>query len=1012
MFSVPKAEKTKRKAKPKKKAWFLNIIPHILHRSQGSDGHMSKAGETKNRILEALRERNKTLTELSNELGLSPATVSEHIRDLISSNEIREVDDVPRKWKYYQLPNDVESDRSGGYYRGRDYQAMTSKTRGIMIPIGIVLAIAVVGYLSYSLYQSFTAKPYAMALSCVATPGYNCSGSTAGTSGQLSLTVGGFNQSIQLNGIGCSYGSEPPTHFTPVSAYIPQGGQAQLNFTCQGASGLQSSSTPLHVWINYTSNGAAGVAEIATVSTQPITATTTVTVPTTTSSTTVPTTTTAPPTVNMCGAEAWISTGGSVTCESFKAVLDGLSQPNQTGVISAEISLYRYNGTLISEVMLSPKKSYSELVDGYWLNVTVNQTLFGPYSYQDKAQIELSAPIIHQPPPASSGCDTLIQVSVGENDICSPFSINLTDITQPNATGVSEADIDVYSGGALTNVTQIAQNRTAIFTVGGKILKVAVTKISSGIYAYQRSAYIYLNVTPVPKPPPPARQCNSLVTIYVSQNTSCSSFMVELTDLGQPNSNGTSPALVNVYYNNVLTNASIIYPKNTGTFTVSGNRLQVFVSNTSAGYFSYQKWARLSLNVTSVIPTPPASGCNAYNKIYIGQNDTCSPFKVELYDLSQPSGNGTSAAILHIYDNGALTNSSPVMYPGQSGTFAISGYSVKIAVNNTFAGIYAYQRWADIYINISQITPPTAPNSSCNAFVTIYIGQNDTCLPFKVELANLGQPNSNGTSPADLDIYNNGAQTNYSIMYPGQSATFVANGNSLTVIINKTFAGMYAYQKWANMYVNVTKLPPPLPSSGCNVIAAVYVGHNDTCSAFNVQLTNLGQPNSNGTSPAQLSIYYQGRLTNSTVMYPSSSPYPGVETQYFVVNYTTIWVGVNKTFTGIYSYQKWAQINATAIGRPPASGATCNSTALVYIGENDTCGKWYAQLIGFGTPNAKGISPADFNVYYNYSLISTTVIFPQSMAVFNASGNIMHLYLNQTAAGHWPYQEWVKMRIP
>ena len=64
---------------------------------------MGKTGDTKKRIYEMLGQRNKTLTDISNELGLAPSTVSQHLQEMLDSGAIRLVEDRPRKWKYYEI---------------------------------------------------------------------------------------------------------------------------------------------------------------------------------------------------------------------------------------------------------------------------------------------------------------------------------------------------------------------------------------------------------------------------------------------------------------------------------------------------------------------------------------------------------------------------------------------------------------------------------------------------------------------------------------------------------------------------------------------------------------------------------------------------------------------------------------------------------------------------------------------------------------------------------------------
>lgn len=60
------------------------------------------AGNTRVRILKSLLKRRKTLTELLQELGLSPSTLKENL-EVISRAELVVQVDEGRKWKYYEL---------------------------------------------------------------------------------------------------------------------------------------------------------------------------------------------------------------------------------------------------------------------------------------------------------------------------------------------------------------------------------------------------------------------------------------------------------------------------------------------------------------------------------------------------------------------------------------------------------------------------------------------------------------------------------------------------------------------------------------------------------------------------------------------------------------------------------------------------------------------------------------------------------------------------------------------
>ncbi|MCL4379208.1 MAG: S-layer protein [Candidatus Marsarchaeota archaeon] len=98
--------------------------------------------------------------------------------------------------------------------------------------------------------------------------------------------------------------------------------------------------------------------------------------------------------------------------------------------------------------------------------------------------------------------------------------------------------------------------------------------------------------------------------------------------------------------------------------------------------------------------------------------------------------------------------------------------------------------------------------SSLSPLKTVYVGQNLTAGPYTVQLTDIGQPNSNGISPAAINLYKNGALTNVTSIMPPSTASFNISGVKVYVKVNQTFAGLYAYQKYAKIqiYSNVFKL--------------------------------------------------------------------------------------------------------------------------------------------------------------------------------------------------------------
>ncbi|MFI5412596.1 MAG: ArsR/SmtB family transcription factor [Candidatus Micrarchaeales archaeon] len=211
---------------------------------------MSKIGETKKRILESLKSKSKTATDLSKELNLALPTVTEHIHALEEMGAIKEIDDIPRKWKYYELnPSYVMEERSFL----RKYS---------MYLVGIAIIAIAIGALYINSNPSY--KP-AIAAGCVPVSGYTCSSIQVSSSGMLNMIIGGFNTPVRITGIACSNGSTQPSSFGPVNISIVQGGLAGINIACPTSTHVMT----VGVWINYTVYGVQTVARVANVTIAP-----------------------------------------------------------------------------------------------------------------------------------------------------------------------------------------------------------------------------------------------------------------------------------------------------------------------------------------------------------------------------------------------------------------------------------------------------------------------------------------------------------------------------------------------------------------------------------------------------------------------------------------------------------------------------------------------------------------------------------------------------------------------
>jgi len=113
---------------------------------------MSKTGDTKKSILELLERKNQTLTDISNNLGLAPSTVSQHLKEMMDSGSIRLADGRPRKWKYYEI--------NRGYQEPRGIEQRWYYAKRVGIPIAVIAIALIAGLALYSgVYANAQAGP-------------------------------------------------------------------------------------------------------------------------------------------------------------------------------------------------------------------------------------------------------------------------------------------------------------------------------------------------------------------------------------------------------------------------------------------------------------------------------------------------------------------------------------------------------------------------------------------------------------------------------------------------------------------------------------------------------------------------------------------------------------------------------------------------------------------------------------------------------------------------------------
>jgi DNA-binding transcriptional ArsR family regulator len=116
-------------------------------------GPMAKNGSTKGKIIRMIGEKNKTLSDISRELGLAPSTVSQHLQELKEMGAVKEVENEHiKKWKYYSLNPEFDY-ASFGMEEKNNGASLVGKipNRVFFYAIGICLALALVYFLAYGI---------------------------------------------------------------------------------------------------------------------------------------------------------------------------------------------------------------------------------------------------------------------------------------------------------------------------------------------------------------------------------------------------------------------------------------------------------------------------------------------------------------------------------------------------------------------------------------------------------------------------------------------------------------------------------------------------------------------------------------------------------------------------------------------------------------------------------------------------------------------------------------------
>lgn len=273
-------------------------------------------------------------------------------------------------------------------------------------------------------------------------------------------------------------------------------------------------------------------------------------------------------------------------------------------------------------------------------------------------------------------------------------------------------------------------------------------------------------------------------------------------------------------------------------------------------------------------------GSSIVNKttVYVGRNVTTGPWVVQLTDLGQtitPSGGASyNPASVSVFYKGVLTNTSSIA-PGTSKTFNVTGNKLVVAVSSTFAGLYAYQKWAQIqlYSNIFPLTNGQKYNASVNQGWT----------------TRLLWTNATASGPANalqsIIFYNNSQSTP---LLPGQSFSYLTSPAAYKVTFIGETLGTSAFDpvtfvltSTGNQYYKNAAGSQAMTSTnygsanvyGANVMGSFISGNTLPAAATQENVTAITEPAQLLTVTSSIpSAFTVGAVQTSTLLY-DLSPY-------------------------------------------------------------------------------------------------------------------------------------------
>ncbi len=326
---------------------------------------------------------------------------------------------------------------------------------------------------------------------------------------------------------------------------------------------------------------------------------------------------------------------------------------------------------------------------------------------------------------------------------------------------------------------------------------------------------------------------------------------------------------------------------------VFGNPIGVWSSgstvNHSAFKFNGANWTIFNATPPAVVEPPSnqfvvggklqlASASTGLTTLYVGQNLTSGNIKVTLQDLSYPNSNGVANAALAVYNNGVLTNETSVA-PGTSLAVNSSGTKTYLYVQQTFPGLYSYQKWAKVQLfsSITNVTSGKVFNNNGKWISTIWWTTNQSTAP-TASFSSTNFALDANAFVAGLVLYSNQSQSttltpgstlnvgsNWKLTFAGDSFGTPGSGNSNYDPLTFSTAG--ATGSYANPSSTASSSATPVTDASWTSAGGYAAGSG----AKNLNTTLITEPQQVFTVTSSVPSAFQLTNTPSNLGAPASS---------------------------------------------------------------------------------------------------------------------------------------------